>query len=1362
MSPRFGQIFGRKAKPAVQEEAELWTPEGEGLDLLRDQEIVVPFVGAGVSQAIGLPGSAELRDSLMKQFKPHPEVGAWSDETSLLAVAEDIAYNDHDLSDEVRTAVAQFWLNAVQQTKSNGVAENLAQVPSKLIVTFNYDLSLEKGAQGLGMNPVSLSTPLDCQRFEAAVRSTEPPNELTILHYHGSADDPRTIVIDSIGYQGIARNGNVSSLLAALIDHRRVCFLGTQLDEPEFLTALTQAPTSPQPHPLFAAKGTVTRIQSRVTPTRARQSIAICPMPSQDHMRGVIRHLIRSPVRPEAIPDEPSAEEPSREPDPDYVPTVITRCDSERDEGAINYLAELAYSSRSSPFATTDEEFFTEGDVATGNRNLVIGAPGGGKSELLRYLGGVVPAHQRPVLIQLNQVQLDVADPRTRLERWAARGEGLRGETPIGQEALDSETFHFLLDGLDEVPPPVQTRMAKYVLGVAEAYPQHAFTLTTRPVEAVAAFRSDVWRCLILAPGSVWQRRYLEHRGVELGAILGSLQGAADLRELLQLPFFLTRITALYKDGALDGLDLWGVLRALVDEAVESEEARELLPISADAAKTWLRDAALAMQLAGKTVVPLTELQRIKLPGDETPDVGEMCEALVQRAMLQHGPEGYGFSHRIIGESLAAEALSERQPTDQLLDSIAPYESDTVRGVRSNFLFSMALLLPNSQPWLEAIKPRDPMQWARSVPSEADIETRREAAELIWNTYRDWKIWIWSRELPDALEDGSALARLIRGGELDDLVSAIHEAIDDPSPQTQGNAIRVLAEAGGVQSLEEDFLRVLKDEDREAVVRRQAAISAAELGYHGLLDPIIERANQTAESVETQDCALAAMRLATDDEVLDVALRLLETSDARMVVMPRIEDRLAPRDMLHFLRGYAPREPRAYSTDTARLAAVVERLEDAGAEEITNVAYVALVWEVTDEPVRALLDRDHLAALKGISEAISEGPADWWDATRLLDLFSPEELEQAGADTRLIEIRRSWDQPREVREVAEPPEDEEKRPPTLSEALSQPRNGWDYVIQHNAHHFSNQVSDLSPDEQNDLRTRLLEWWEDKPFENTITWKERTPTRASWSIENWAAGWIWYGPALDMELNPDQWAGIASAGILFEEQMQWLHRQASEEAKLKLAEITGGDGRTWREALRATPDPLPQSLVDAAVAALKAIDPADSNLEEFLRRLSDHGNVSALRQLAQGTESVRDTALPYLALAGDDQAIQAALEALKARLNQGERPDAEELFWLEGVRDRRYLESIFECMVLAYRPGDTPRPWTDTTVPLVGAIREIGGVEAIALYDKALEEDEELRFLRFQRDALAETELAERGLLAGPAAAESAGVPLLEE
>ena len=81
-------------------------------------------------------------------------------------------------------------------------------------------------------------------------------------------------------------------------------------------------------------------------------------------------------------------------------------------------------------------EPFGELDIALGQRTLIVGAPGSGKSELLREAGRLVPDDESPLLIRCADLEAEAGAPLELLAGLAERGIGLRDGVGVSVEAL--------------------------------------------------------------------------------------------------------------------------------------------------------------------------------------------------------------------------------------------------------------------------------------------------------------------------------------------------------------------------------------------------------------------------------------------------------------------------------------------------------------------------------------------------------------------------------------------------------------------------------------------------------------------------------------------------------------------------------------------------------------------------------------------------------------------------------------------------------------------------------------------------------------------------------------------------------------
>lgn len=1363
-----------------------WRPSGEVADLLANAGKVVPILGAGVSAAAGLPGGAELLAALRARLDPAAGDSVPTDEEDFFGAVDKLVDRDIDREGEAQVCTAEFYAAALNEIEVGAIAFYLVQVPSGLIVSLNYDQSLESAAKEIELEVTSLYGDKGIRKFTELVSANERPEQTTVLHLHGSILEPQGLVLTQGSYGDLSEN-NLENLFAALVGGYRMCMLGSALREPHLLAALQRVHSQKRGnklHPLFSAEtdGFIADFPGLET----RAGLRRFELPSRDHIHGLSsflspdaklpsRLLVLEPMglapaeAPKSAPDDASASVPATEAEPAssiYVPNVILEDTEETEEERSGRIARSIVNAgrRRPPYPDADGRVWTERQLAESPRNLVVGAPGSGKTELVGHVATLTGTNQRSVVIPLRAVSPAAADAATRLSRWMASSSDVEGDPPSHQE-LEEGSIHFLLDGLDEVAIPNQDRIAAMINELARAFPRHSFTVTARPIPALGALKGDGWSRLELNPGATWRERYLQSRGgPSFEDLVSAIKDGSELVELLELPFFLVRVVEMYERGRLGQTDLWGCLAELVGQALSWEESEDRLPLSADHARAWLQDAALAMGLAGRASASIVELAQVSLDPGVSADPIEIAEGLVQRSMLRRSGEEYSFTHRIIGEFLAAEALLRLGPSNELLGAIVPDRNELVHGIRGDWRVPASFAMLASQDWREAIKPRDPLGWARAVPLSAARAERREAALLLWRTYHEWKIWLWEREEPDLLQGVASLGRHLAAGDLPLVIAEIQEGLDDPSAQVQGNAVRVLAQRGlSVDGLEDSLRRVLSDDSREAVVRRQAAVMAGDLSLHGLLPTIISRAKKAApgrEDVEAQTCAYAITDLAKDeDELIAAATELLDTEEARFVLLLRIEERAKPEKRLRFLRHYAAVDQDAYATEKERLLNIIEDLGPLDSAQVEEIAEIVGVWEVSAEELGDVFagDKMAVAAVRGLGRGVEKAGGEWWRAAGVLHLFTPEELEAGGAPADIVERRRFQIANAGIRPPLERPR---PRPglepaPSLAALLARRDANFDQNIMTNAHYFSKEASDLDSELKAELRRRLEGWWEGPILEAIIS---QGPN--SWTIQHWASAWLWLAPAVSVPLNDERWSELALAEPLYDEQINWLKTHASEDSvKRALSRAIGPKAQTWKQLLEAADGHAETEVIEALALGLSP-DPEESGyVAEIARRLAERHRVDGLRELARRNPHLEAELRPFLAHGGDAAAIDRMLGDLIAELKSESHIDRG-FQWLGGIGDSHFLPQLFVALSLADqgRPSPPDGRWELETI-LNETIRKIGGEAAIRGYDELLE-DEERRFFRLRREVIVAQELMVEGLKALGIAAQSAGVPLL--
>jgi SIR2-like domain len=870
-------------------------------------------LGAGISKSCSAPDSRDLAQWMAASFT-RPGGEAFSDPLHCQGVADEIVNGSPERSLQLRVDVAAHLDLGTLGASPNETVRALCRVPSRLVVTFNYDLLLEAGSQEQEVDVESL-TWRDADRISEIILADEPPEKLIVFHAHGSVNDPYSIILDRRSYSDIQNDQRVEFVWRVLLGRKNLCFLGITLDEPYLITTMGSYPWTRTGHLFISTESTVDDLtMGRASITRARHGVLAVSYPTHDVLEGFAHQLVVDPA-PDVVA-EPTLRGPATAADPSYVENVLVAESSLDEEDVSLFLARL--------------KVFSEDDLALGGRSVIVGAPGSGKTQLLRYIATKIPKDEFAVLIPLSEVRVRPMAFESLLEQWTQQGEWVGREAPVNEDILRERTYHFFLDALDEVVPASQDAVANVIVGIADAFPQHRFTVTSRPIEAVNRFAADAWLRIRLLPDLRWQERYLQRRGVSWNDLEGRMPELSDIRDLLQLPFFLAAVVDSYHAGTLEGAhDLWDVLRGLVTQALRREEGAGLLPLPAEPARQWLQRLALAMALSGRSSVQSTEAGLVDLPPGLglTGSVQDVCEALAQRALLETRAGGYVFTHRLISAALLAEALGELDPTTELLDVIAPVRNDVVRGVRQEWIVPLSFLLPRNEPWRLAVAERDALQAARTVSSDAALEVREQAARLLWETYVEWRIWMWNRDLPDFADDARRLARLLRSPDLAGIADEVRVATGHESAQVRANAIEVLSLAG--LDVEDEVANMIR-KDPEPVVRRHAFLVAERDKYTDLDDDIAERAKSSDDELEVQDATLVAMEMAPDSEVFDLGLSLVLNENARFGALGVLERRLEVSERARLIEKWIQADPDPYSGARTAFDHLLEEVRTSG------------------------------------------------------------------------------------------------------------------------------------------------------------------------------------------------------------------------------------------------------------------------------------------------------------------------------------------------------------------------------------------------------------------------------------------------
>ena len=1327
-----------------------WSGNGVS-ELLTPVGGVIPVLGAGVSRGAGLPDAGQLSEWLADSA---PMIDTPGDRTALFSVVDAVDPTRMPTGELRRLVAAYIESFPLRPTP---FLEGLVHLPSRFIVTFSYDDLVGFAAEQQGMRVCRLSALDREERVEAHRRLTakdaEPPPELTIFHLHGQAGAPETLVLDGASYGELVRLLEVREIVFTLAHFRSLAFVGTRLDE-VYLLGMLQEQLNAAFHVVLCREDELAGLTTGRAALSPRQHLRIVGYP--DHSDLIVLPRWLTGLQP-----------------PRGTQTLAGTLEGDAAPDAADYVI----SEFNGHFASATT--VSEHDIRDGQRTIVVGVAGTGKTHLLSWLAANTPSERPAVKIRLADVQLRPGRPEAILAAWArrARSAPWQPSVDVSASALRADRLHFLLDGLDEVANELQETAARLIVEVAERFPQHAFTVTSRPLPALGALgygepaEATPWRFVNLAPRAAWQQRYLASRGLTLARLQTAMPALSDMGELLYIPFFLTRTVELFEHERLEGLrDVGELLARLVDLALSREE--ELLPmVGLDDARAWLRRVALAAAVAGRRTFTFAELREVPVAEGLAGDLGDLVQQLQLRLLLV-GDEGrLRFSHRLLADELVAEALADVQPSEALLDALAPVADADLAGVRDDVVIAVSLLCLRSAAWRQAVARRDSLAAARCTPSDADDAERAAAVDLLWGTYEVWGIWAWDRSTPDLVDDAEVIGRLLRRTPDGPQVAELRRLLHAGNEIQQGNAVRVLARVAATE-LVGDLGRVLRDPSRSYVVIRQAALAAADLGSTDLVDDIVFAMLASQDSVLHQDCSIALRRLTPEDRLLDVATQLAPCRDGNLFISG-VRERLSAADRIELARALAVADAKVLFDDRGDLAAAAGQVEPT-ADVVQAAACATTLWRDESDEIKALLDRDPQAAALGLLEAREHG-ADWWDLAQLashvdLGLLRGEETDARviQAAERDLEFRAmSTDERDELRRTIEaewarerePLDAERASPPTLAELLRQPAAETDETLQTAALELQGQVRALDPADLRELRMRLAAWWPELPFKELVT-----VNGEGMSLTAPARAWLFLAPAAQMAVTDEQWAQLATNPMVYSDLSEWLRSQATVSGMERALELmTDMRPKGWLQLLDCCPAPPPAFVVDSCAASVEAAKDSPSETTYLMQRLVAGGVTHGARAWGARNEVAARALRPMLAVEGDIRAQRLLVGDLLEDVRAGRAQPRDELGWMSMLRAPEFLVALFEILERVY-PSSTDQPrsgWgvRDVLTPTIEAITAIGTREAVRRYDAILGRGDDLRWLRGQRNRIAAEVLLAQGARDAEGAAAAAGVPL---
>ena len=1268
--------------------------------------MVVPFIGAGLASTAGAPSVDDLAAALAAR--------AGVADGSLQEVSTAATNTIGELA--TNAAVADI-INSARISPTPTLTA-LSTWPAQRLLTTNYCRAIEDAAELAGLQAVPVAA-----RVAKALRPPLP-GTIKVVHLHGSAADPPSIVLPGRPTQLLTADDVFRTNVRALMQQSVVIYLGFSLGPEEFplrdsVAWLTSIPDVALHILVIPAD----RAAERGAELEALKGIEHVEVVTYDATRGHgYVHTVALALARTANATGRTASLLAAAVPPAYVlPALVGE-----DPGASLEQLESKVLGAEHGWG---EAFVASDELVVAGRAVVLAAPGMGKTELARLLARE-PKHSPSLLGSMRDLATalddDAEEPARAVAQTLARGQAGVDETPaVDLAALDQTSYLFLLDDLDELSSAKRLASVQAVAAAVERWPQHRWVVVSRPTPEVQTLQAVGFSSYRILPSQAWGEAYLRARGISsdqetwlrdhrpgFGAVLGIPLFAAGIADRLQ------RAQQLAGDLPATALEL---LVEIQREATE-REARETGRDAQDLG-VWLGRLAVGLELRGRTDADVTELATVPGSGDLEPLA--IRERLVQASLLAELPGRASFARRTMQEALCAWAILRTSEPAEALRRVAVAEVLGEQHLRDDMDFTIDLVFETaSRDVRRQLLDLDEQRWARTVLGNGTVEDGREALRRLLEHHERRSVRLGSFVQGLRSPRQAAVSIASRWPILvDERRSELLLTLTQEPAYRRFNALSLLS---ATQANDADvWLPALIGDPAEDVAALAVGV-AADWGVQAAI-PALYEAAATAGRRDRRRVFHALIELEADPE--EVLARAAMHPD-RTVNFAEIADRLERRLTLDTAIAFLERRTHDSLLWGWFLARTLERVDAADWTDDRVSHLVTAVINHNGDPnatrdprLHDVID-DHLdAALQAANEALLRRPP----AINGLTMFASVDPVHLDRDENTA-IRQGLQHAKDASETWHRPVPIDWNARTLERLDDHAANPHE-VLDWQARW---PVDTFDDNQRTRLTTLVRENW---PSSRTLHRLDRVRSPRQVDL---ALGAINAAAALRLPLPASRWLLLLKIGPQLARfnvgaAFPWLsstYRPALDPKILDL--ISSADSKMLSCVLAAVPNDA-DHLVDAVINRLDAITDTDPWWANTVGVLSDRDHVELLRRLRNGNRTPWQAAMlaERLARHGDSDAQLDVLTGLIESIDQDLR-HRDQPHWKTGTSDPRVAERLGDLVVaLGPEHTDTP-PWRFA----VGQLGIAQTDHALTVLDRLVEQLDEATFIAGTRDMLA--------------------------